>query len=157
MISKFLKIYDSLVEFLIVVFFMVMIVILFGEVIARFFFNLPMMWSEEVGRYLFIWIVYLGSAKAFIDNRHLIVDVFSNKIPPPYSRYLDFLLHIIIIVFLFFVFVNGAKYSAMYFNKPAYSMEWIRIGWTYAAVPVGALFMILNIIRILPNKINNKS
>lgn len=154
---KFFKIYDYLIEFVIVIFFMIMIVILFGEVISRFFFNLPMMWAEEIGRYLFIWIVYLGAAKAFIHNRHLTVDILSKKIPPPFSQYLDFTLHLIIIVFLFFVFVNGVKYSGMNFHKPAYSIEWIHIGWTYAAVPVGAIFMILNILRILPSKINNNS
>ncbi|MDD5014576.1 MAG: hypothetical protein PHW73_05675, partial [Atribacterota bacterium] len=56
-------------------------------------------------------------------------------------------------IFLFFVFVNGVKYAGMNFNKPAYSIEWIHIGWTYAAIPVGAVLMLVNIIRILPTKL----
>lgn len=151
--QKLLKAYDSIIEFIIVIFFIIMIISLFGEVISRFFFNLPMMWAEEVGRYLFIWIVYLGAAQAFIKNKHLTVDFLAKKIPSPYSNYLDIILHLMIMLFLFFVFVNGVKYAGMNFNKPAYSIEWIRLGWTYSAIPVGAVLMLLNIIRIIPTKL----
>lgn len=151
--QKFFKAYDFIIEFIIVIFFMIMIITLFGEVVSRFLFSLPMMWAGEIGRYLFIWIVYLGAAQAFIKKRHLTVDFLAKKIPSPYSNYLDTILHLMIMIFLFFVFVNGVKYAGMNFDKSAYSVEWIRIGWMYAAIPVGAALMILNIIRILPTKL----
>jgi len=156
-LQKLLKTYDSFIEFIIVIFFAIMIITLFGEVVSRFLFSLPMMWAEEIGRYLFIWIVYLGAAQGFIQNRHLTVDFLSKKIPSPYSNYLDVVLHLMIMIFLFFVFVNGVKYAGMNFNKSAYSIDWIHIGWMYAAIPVGAILMFFNIIRILPIKLAKKN
>lgn len=147
--NKLFKVYDLIIESIIVVFFTIMVILLFAEVISRYIFNFPIMWSEEIGRYLFIWIVYLGSSIAFIKKRHLKVDFLVRKINEPYSIYLEVILLSIIMIFLFFVFLYGLKYIGIYWNTPAYSIKYIKLGWVYASVPIGSIFMVLNLIRII--------
>ncbi len=129
--------------------FVIMIVLLFGQVVSRYIFNFPIMWAEEIGRYIFIWIVYIGASQAFITENHLKVDFILNKLPTIIKKYVNIFLYLIIIIFLFTVFLYGIRYALINFNKPAYSMNWFKIGWTYSAVPVGSFFMIINIIRII--------
>jgi len=155
--NKLFKVYDFIIESTMSVFFAVMIILIFAEVISRYFFDFPIMWSEEIGRYLFIWIVYLGAAQAFILRRHLTVDFLVQKLRYPYKEYLELTLNFVIIVFLFFVFLYGLQYAMMNLDKPAYSFKYIRLGWAYASIPIGFVFMIFNIIRIIPVILKNKS
>ncbi|MBE3089031.1 MAG: TRAP transporter small permease, partial [Actinobacteria bacterium] len=119
--NKLFKIYDSTIELITSTLMAFLVIILFGQVVSRYIFNFPMMWSEEIGRYLFIWIAYLGSAQVFIKGEHLSVDVLSSKLISPYNSYLKLITHIIIIIFLFFVFLYGLKYTEMHWDNPAYS------------------------------------
>ncbi|MDD2492158.1 MAG: TRAP transporter small permease [Bacteroidales bacterium] len=126
-----------------------MIISLFAQVISRYIFNFPIMWTDEIGRYTFIWIVYLGSAVAFKNRTHLIVDVFTQKMPRKLQFYLKLLFYIVIILFLFLVFTYGMQYAMNNMGNPAYSTNIISLGLVYASVPVGALLMTINIIRAI--------
>ena len=59
-----------------------MAIFVFGNVIMRYFFNSSLTWAEEVSRFLFIWLIFLGSIIAFKDNEHLGVDTLVNKLTP---------------------------------------------------------------------------
>lgn len=147
--GKFFKLYDSLIEKAIAVLLGFLIVSLFAQVISRYLFNFPIMWTDEIGRYVFIWIVYLGSAAAFKNKAHLIVDVFTQKMSPKLQFYLNLFFYMVITLFLFLVFVYGLQYAMNNMGNPAYSTSVVSLGAAYASVPVGALLMIINIMRTI--------
>ena len=150
-LAKLLIIYDRLLEKILIVLFSSMIILMFSEVIARHVFNRPIIWSEELGRMMFIWCVFLGAALAFLKKQHITIDYFTNFIPPkmigPVSIVIDFL----VMVTLTVVFVLGTKFAADNFDTPAYSIPFINLGWAYVAVPLGALTMAVNILRNIFN------
>ena len=49
----------------------VMIALVFLNVILRFFFNSGLVWSEEVSRYVFVYVIYIGAIVAMKENAHL--------------------------------------------------------------------------------------
>lgn len=57
-----------------------MTVFVFTNVILRYFFNSGLTWAEEASRYLFIWLIFLGSIVAYQQNAHLGVDVLVAKL-----------------------------------------------------------------------------
>lgn len=59
-----------------------MIVLVFMNVILRYFFNSGITWSEEMARYLFVWIIYIGAIGAMRDNTHLGMDTVIRRLPP---------------------------------------------------------------------------
>lgn len=78
------KFVDSLfkgIEILIAVFLGVMIVLVFMNVVLRYIFNTGFVWSEEIARLCFIYLVYLGAIGAARDNRHLLIDSVLVKLP----------------------------------------------------------------------------
>lgn len=147
--EKFFKLYDSWIEKAIAVLMGFLIISLFAQVLSRYLFNFPIMWTDEIGRYTFIWIVYLGSAAAFKNKSHLIVDVFTQKMPRKLQFRLNLFFHAVIILFLFLVFKYGLQYTMNNRGNPAYSTNVISLGIAYASVPVGALLMIINILRAI--------
>lgn len=70
------------IEILIAIFLMVMIVLMFMNVVLRYFFSKGFAWSEEIARICFIYLVYLGSIEAARDNRHLLIDSLLLKFKP---------------------------------------------------------------------------
>jgi len=69
------------IEVMIAVFLGLMILLVFINVLGRYLFSIGFVWSEEIARLCFIFLVYLGSIEAMRDNRHLLVDTFLLKIP----------------------------------------------------------------------------
>lgn len=148
-VSKLLKIYDLLLERLLIFLFSSMIILMFSEVIARHVLNRPIIWSEELGRMLFIWCVFLGAALAFLRKNHITIDYFTNFIPSNLIGPISIAIDILVMGTLIFVFILGTKYAAANFNTPAYSIPVINLGWAYMAVPVGALTMAVNLLRTI--------
>jgi len=63
-----------LVEFMLVVMLSAMVVMVFGNVVLRYGFNDSIISSEELSRFLFIWITFLGAIVTLRENGHLGVD-----------------------------------------------------------------------------------
>jgi TRAP-type C4-dicarboxylate transport system permease small subunit len=69
------------VEVLMAFFLTVMIVLVFMNVLLRYFFSTGFAWSEEIARLCFIYLVYLGSIGAMRDNQHLNIDSILSRVP----------------------------------------------------------------------------
>jgi len=72
---KFLSdLFFKTVEVLLVVFLSAMVVMVFGNVVLRYGFNSGIISSEELSRFLFIWITFLGAIIAVREGTHLGLD-----------------------------------------------------------------------------------
>ena len=63
-----------LAEFTLVTMLCLMVIMVFGNVVLRYGFNDGIISSEELSRYLFIWITFLGAIVTMRDNAHLGLD-----------------------------------------------------------------------------------
>ena len=64
----------------------VMVVMVFGNVVLRYAFNSGIAISEEVSRWLFVWITFLGAIVAVKEHGHLGTDLVLTKLPPIAQR-----------------------------------------------------------------------
>lgn len=76
MINRFFR----LLEFLVVACLGAMVVMVFGNVVMRYAFNSGITISEEMSRYCFIWLTYLGAMVAMRERGHLGVDTFVKRL-----------------------------------------------------------------------------
>ncbi|SMB89644.1 TRAP-type C4-dicarboxylate transport system, small permease component [Pasteurella testudinis DSM 23072] len=84
----------------------VMIALVFLNVILRFFFNSGLVWSEEVSRYVFVYVIYLGAIVAMKENSHLGVDTLIKNVPEKVKLVL-FVLGRLIIITVMAILVKG--------------------------------------------------
>jgi TRAP-type C4-dicarboxylate transport system permease small subunit len=73
--------YFKLLKVLIALFLAIMVVLVFGNVVLRYGFNSGITVSEEVSRWLFVWLTFLGAIVAFASTGHLGVDMLVRRLP----------------------------------------------------------------------------
>src|SRR5678815_2878573 len=61
---------------------MLMVALVFGNVVLRYVFNSGITVSEELGRWLFVWITFLGAIVALREHTHLGTDALVSRLPP---------------------------------------------------------------------------
>ena len=74
--------YFTLLKFLIAFCLAVMVVLVFGNVVLRYVFNTGITLSEEISRWLFVYLTFLGAIVAMRDHSHLGVDTLVKRLPP---------------------------------------------------------------------------
>src|SRR3569623_577183 len=72
---------DRLFSFLMVACLALMVVMVFGNVVLRYGFNSGFMMSEELSRWLFVWMTFLGSVCAMRRHTHLGTDSLVQRLP----------------------------------------------------------------------------
>ena len=79
--SKIVDAYFALLKALIALFLAIMVVLVFGNVVLRYAFNSGITVSEEVSRWLFVWLTFLGAIVAMREHGHLGVDTLVKRLP----------------------------------------------------------------------------
>ena len=73
--------YFKLLRFLIALFLAIMVVLVFGNVVLRYAFNSGITVSEELSRWLFVWMTFLGAVVAVRNHAHLGTDALISRLP----------------------------------------------------------------------------
>ena len=78
--AKFMNHYCRLLTFLSVICLAVMVVLVFGNVVMRYGFNSGLTLSEELSRWLFVWMTFMGAIVALQERTHLGTDMLVSKL-----------------------------------------------------------------------------
>ena len=79
--DKFLRAYCRLLEVVIAVCLMAMVVLVFGNVVLRYAFNSGISTSEELSRWFFVWLTFLGAVVALREHAHLGTEIVVGRLP----------------------------------------------------------------------------
>jgi TRAP-type C4-dicarboxylate transport system permease small subunit len=79
--TKIVDAYFWLLRALIALFLAIMVVLVFGNVVLRYAFNSGITVSEELSRWLFVWLTFLGAIVAMREHGHLGVDSLVKRLP----------------------------------------------------------------------------
>jgi TRAP-type C4-dicarboxylate transport system permease small subunit len=79
--KKTIDLFFGLLELLVVTCLVAMVIMVFGNVILRYAFNSGITVSEEMSRYCFIWLTYIGAMIAMRERGHLGVDTLVKHLP----------------------------------------------------------------------------
>lgn len=124
------------------------ILIVLLQVVFRYGFNNSLTWSEEVCRYLFAWLVFIGAALALRDKCHITVDLIGWA-PRRWQHWAQVLQHVLVLVFLGVVAVLGCRW--VFHTAGTHSpVLGLPVNWVfYAALPAGCLLALVYAIRAL--------
>lgn len=108
------------------------------QVFNRYVLQNSLDWSEELGRYLFIWSVYVGCSYALKEDRHLEVTVIRGYVGPKLKKAVLAVAYLLTIAFCVFCLVYGIQ-MLMFLagtGQKTPALE-IKMYWIFASVPVG--------------------
>jgi len=102
-------------------------------------------WTEELARFLLVWVSLLGGAVAFGTKGHLGVDYFVGKLHPDARKTMAVVSHLIVIFFAVAVFLVGGYCvvaDALAVDQMTPALGW-KMGYVYLALPIAGCFMVL--------------
>jgi TRAP-type transport system small permease protein len=79
--QRAIDLFFKLLELLVVANLVAMVIMVFGNVVLRYGFNSGILISEEMSRYCFIWLTYIGAMIAMRERQHLGVDTLVKHLP----------------------------------------------------------------------------
>ena len=112
MIDKFIQGYCRLLSLLIAAALAVMVVLVFGNVIMRYGFNSGITVSEELSRWLFVWLTFMGAIVAVKDGAHLGSDTLVSRMPLPVKK-LFFVIGHLLMLFVCWLMFKGSWEQAV--------------------------------------------
>ena len=113
------------------------------QIFFRFVVYRPVPWSEELARYLMIWMGMLGSVIALRKGRHIGVTFLVDKLPARAHKFIVNLVRLIIIGFMAIIGWEGVGLAIFNATQLSAAME-IPMTIPYLAIPVGATMMIVD-------------
>lgn len=150
--SKILSGLLRVAAFSVIVISVVMVLVTLAQVIFRYIIAAPLPWSEEMARYCFVWIVFLGGAIGLSRGIHLGVDIFVNLLPDRLRVGLDVFSNVLIACFA--AAVVYASYPVISMNmmqrSPALS---VQMSWIYIAIPISMCLIFLICVERVVNTI----
>lgn len=129
----------------------VMAVLVFANVIARYVFNSSLAFSDEMSTYLFVLMSFMGSAIAARRGAHLGLSILTDKVSPKTRMYIQIFTYTISGLFCLLIVIFGVQMvlSQYQLGQQTAAMQWPE--WIYGSfVPVGAAFAMIAFFQSIP-------
>lgn len=111
-----------------------------AQVVARYAFNMPLVWSEELARYAMIWLAMLAAAVAAREGQHISLGELM-PLPPRTRLIVNAVLVVVVTATLFMLIQTGWALSGRTMRQQS-AVLGVPMGWVYASIPVGASLMV---------------
>ena len=145
-VLKFLN--ERLEEIFLVILMIAATLLVAAQVVTQFILKVPLPWSEEIARYMFLWLTWVGAAYATKERKHVRIDIVYEKLPEAGKKICTVISTVIWIIFLAIM-----VYLSVRLTRSVASGGQIAIGsgipmWIpYASIPVGMGLMLFRLIQ----------
>jgi TRAP-type C4-dicarboxylate transport system permease small subunit len=122
--------------------------LLLGASIAmRYFLGQPISWSNAVARYIYIYIVLIGSAISYMLEGHAVIESFYNIMPKGVKMVFDLAHYLIVMGLSLILIVKGTKYAIGMWGVHSPVLSFFSMGIVYFAVPICFVIIFLYLLR----------
>jgi TRAP-type C4-dicarboxylate transport system permease small subunit len=116
-----------------------MAIIVAAEVFCRYLLNHSLFWSEELARYILVWLTFLGATAAYWRKAHPGIDLLSSRLGPRLRRVNAIIVHLVSLCLFLVMIYHGAIFSCF-----------VRLQITPAlSLPKSIIFVIIPISGLL--------
>lgn len=149
--DKFFDYFRKIANVLVVIALSLMALLVFTNVVLRYVFGTGMPWAEELSRYLFIWMIFLGAIVALQQRSHLTVDLLTEAVPLKVKKILLIISNFLVLLVLMLI-LNGSwamTLQNLHVNAPATGIPMFMIygAGVVLSISMGVL-TINNIIKL---------
>ena len=134
---------DIVLKWILVVIMAAMTLNVLWQVFSRFLLQNPSSFTEELARYMLVWVGILGAAYVAGQKMHLAIDLLSTKLHGKSKIYLQIFINVAILLFAFIVmFIGGVRLVmiTLSLNQISAAMQ-VPLGYVYTVVPISGLLM----------------
>lgn len=135
------RLIDDVLRFVMVAMLVVLIVTVAVNVVGRFVFNSSLATSDELSRFLFVWVIFLGAALAHLHGEHIAVDLVVARLPRAFARPVIVLQELLIGTVLVALLLSAQRVMSLSLGDSP--LLGVPLNWVNASVPVCAVVMLL--------------
>ena len=159
MIQKLINQYCRALSVLMAVSLVLMVVMVFGNVVMRYGFNSGLTLSEELSRWLFVWMTFMGGVVALNDRAHLGTDSLVSRLPVLGKKICLALSLALMLYVVWLIFKGSLEQTKINWESTSAVME-TSMGYFYASGVVfavlGAPVLILHAWRLLSGQMSDE-
>jgi len=148
MLNKWIEGYCKLLGLLTAASLALMVVLVFGNVVMRYGFNSGITVSEELSRWLFVWLTFLGAIVALREGAHLGSDTLVSRMPLPVKKLFFVIGHGLMLFVCWLLFKGAWEQMRINLETTSAVME-ASMGLFYACGVVTAVSMALILLHRL--------
>lgn len=149
---KVLEGVNKVLEFVTTLFVGLITALVLAQVFFRYILKQPFTSSEELARFLVIWLVMLGFIILVRKNGHVSVTYFAEKFSAAVQKKLRIIVHLLCAVFFLVLLIYGLDLSLKAMIQVT-SATGFRMGYVDLVIPIAGLFSLLFTIEHLYNEV----
>ena len=151
----FYRILSRLIETAIIIGAAFIVAIVTSEVVLRYVFKHSLIFTEELSRYLMVWIVFLGSALAIRDKAHIRINILTKRLNPAQRKVADLLAYGLVLFFLLVVAIEGFRILPSQLQQMCTTFD-LSLFYFYLAIPAGCLLMMIYLLPVIRETLAEK-
>lgn len=133
-----LRRYCKLLEFFIAICLVLMVLLVFGNVVLRYGFNSGITVSEEISRWLFVWLTFMGGVVALHEHAHLGTEMLVGRLGPMGKKVCLVLGYLLMLLVCWLIFRGALEQTKINWDVSAPSSG-ASMAWFYS---VGMVFSV---------------
>jgi TRAP-type C4-dicarboxylate transport system permease small subunit len=157
MLTSFLNRLGAVIDTLLAIALAVMVLLVFGNVVLRYGFNSGITTSEELSRWLFVWLTFLGAIVAMKEGAHLGTDALISRLPVRGKQVFFVLSHALMLYVCWLLFEGTWALVQINLSASSAVME-VSMAWFYAPgillAVFGALVLLNNMWRLMQGQVS---
>lgn len=156
---RLVEILDTILKNVLIALMVAMVTAVSWQVISRYVFSSPSSWTEEVARFLLIWIGVLGAAYAFRTGVHLGLDILPKKLTGRSAELLKQFTAFVVVLFSMTVLVmGGGSLVSLTWELRQYSaVLGLPIAFVYSVIPTAGVLICIYAIAAVSGAIAAES
>lgn len=135
---------DKILARLLILIMSIMVINVLWQVFSRYFLGAPSSFTDELARYLMIWVGILGAAYVSGRNKHVAIDVLPSRLSIKTQKKLKLIVRILIILFCLFALVIGGSrlvYVTYVLDQYSPALQ-MPLAVVYMIIPISGLLII---------------
>lgn len=142
------RVLDSVIRALLVALLVVLVVTVGANVFSRFVLNSSLPASQELARFLFIWVIFLGAALAHLHNEHIAVSLVVDRLPRAARRWVVALGELVILLICVALLLSAVE--VMSISPGTSALLGVPLGLVNFSVPLSAgLMAVVSVYRLV--------
>ncbi len=137
----------------------IMCALVFANVLTRYVFHYAIPWSEEMARFLEIWVCFLGAALLYKEDGHMGLDILVKVLPKQLARLCQVIVDLIVLYIAWLIGSGGYQLtvSNMAWKAPATGLSYAwKFGITVVSASLIGIFALTKLYAHITSLIKNE-
>ena len=133
---------ETAIRWTVVLLLAVMVAAIGSQVFARYLFHQSLYWTEELGRHVMVWMIFLASVLCVRRGFHLSITLLKERLKPDKQALMQLVGAIVLAYFFYMMVVHGWTLTQKTMVQRSSAIHY-PMGYVYAALPVSGLLMFI--------------